>query len=217
MSVRNILDGTIPVGGSGGLTPESEIQVKKLICPYIHNGELKTGLINVDDVFADTITTTTHMKGAKLTVTGNTATQTLTASESITTPSLTLGGKQMLTREALYDEVKFKGLKAVGATAANFTQKIDREVLNITPGLHVFIMNLNLTTEPLSQLIIPTGLSCIAQTMWWDKTLLKTNDNQYLEAQVLLGEDGGKLSLKLIIPTGSTYTSFQARIIITFH
>ena len=123
----------------------------------------------------------------------------------------------MLTREALYDEVKFKGLKADGVTAANFTQKIDREVLNITPSLHVFIMNLNLTTEPLSQLIIPTGLSCVDQTMWWDKTLLKTNDNQYLEAQVLLGEDGGKLSLKLIIPTGSTYTSFQARIATPFY
>ena len=123
----------------------------------------------------------------------------------------------MLTREALYDEVKFKGLKADGATAANFTQKIDREVLNITPGLHVFIMNLNLTTEPLSQLIIPTGLTCEKGTNCWQRTLLKTNTNEYLDATVVMGEDGGKLTLKLIIPTGSTYTSFQARIIITFH
>ena len=191
MSVRNILDGTIPVGGSGGLTPESDIRV--------------------GNIQAETI------KAANVKVLEAGTFQQVQAFQSITTPSLTVGGQQMLTREALYDEVKFKGLKADGVTAANFTQKLDREVLNITPGLHVFIMNLNLTTEPLSQLIIPTGLNCVAQTMWWDKTLLKTNDNQYLEAQVLLGEDGGKLSLKLIIPTGSTYTSFQARIIITFH
>ena len=113
--------------------------------------------------------------------------------------------------------VLLKGLKVDGATATNFSQPIERWMYNIHPHLHIVVMSFGVTTDPLSQLIIPTGLSCIAQTMWWDKTLLKTNDNQYLEAQVLLGEDGGKLSLKLIIPTGSTYTSFQARIIITFH
>ena len=214
MSVRNILDGTIPVGGSGGLTPESDIQVNHV---YSNLGFHTPGIFGGKEVRLTHELTVPKINIGTYATTDDSEITSKITEEGITTPSLTLGGQQMLTREALYDEVKFKGLKADGATAANFTQKIDREVLNITPGLHVLIMNLNLTTEPLSQLIIPTGLSCIAQTMWWDKTLLKTNDNQYLEAQVLLGEDGGKLSLKLIIPTGSTYTSFQARIIITFH
>ena len=220
MSVRNILDGTIKVGGDGSGTSKRELFVEELSADrcYFTNIE-RCGIIKTTNLIADgSIDMQVGInepkplayitKGDKITV---------EADNLIAGSSLTVGGQQMLTREALYDEVKFKGLKADGVTAANFTQKIDREVLNITPGLHVFIMNLNLTTEPLSQLIIPTGLSCVAQTMWWDKTLLKTNDSQYLEAQVLLGEDGGKLSLKLIIPTGSTYTSFQARIIITFH
>ena len=214
MSVRNILDGTIPVGGSGGLTPESDIQVNHV---YSNLGFHTPGIFGGKEVRLTHELTVPKINIGTYATTDDSEITSKITEEGITTPSLTLGGDDVLKKEYLTDTINFKGLKADGVTAANFTQKIDREVLNITPGLHVFIMNLNLTTEPLSQLIIPTGLSCVAQTMWWDKTLLKTNDSQYLEAQVLLGEDGGKLSLKLIIPTGSTYTSFQARIIITFH
>ena len=174
--------------GDGGLTPETDIEVNHV---YSNLGFHTPGSIEGTKMFITEELRVPQINAGNIAIytqSDDREPTTKIAGESITTPALTLGGQQMLTREALYDEVKFKGLKTDGATAANFTQKIDREVLNITPGLHVFIMNLNLTTEPLSQLIIPTGLSCVAQTMWWDKTLLKTNDGQYLEAQVLLGE-----------------------------
>ena len=85
------------------------------------------------------------------------------------------------------------------------------------PNLHMLVISFDLTTEPLSQLIIPTGLSCEKGANCWQRTLLQTDTYEYLDATVVMGEDGGKLSLKLFIPTGSTYTQIKARIVTPFY
>ena len=113
--------------------------------------------------------------------------------------------------------VLLKGLKVDGATATNFSQPIERWMYNIHPHLHIVVMSFGVTTDPLSQLIIPTGLTCEKGTNCWQRTLLKTDTYEYLDATVVMGEDGGKLSLKLFIPTGSTYTELKARIVTPFY
>ena len=206
MSVRNILDGTIPVGGSIGPGLLEEVQTESLtVCPP---GMLCTGPMTcANTATIDKVNVITGITTPSLKIEGT----------KVVSPSLILEGEQVLNKEYLNDTISFKGLKADGATAANFSQAIERWMYNIHPKLHILVMSFGVTTEPLSQLIIPTGLTCEKGANCWQRTLLKTNTNEYLDATVVMGEDGGKLSLKLFIPTGSTYTSFQARIVTPFY
>ena len=98
MSVRNILDGTIPVGGSGGLTPESDIYVRSVVT---EEAVVTKGLLQGDEVSAMQIRAA-RTQTAELTVqNGDDETyKTVIQCNSITTPSiatpsLTLGGQQM--------------------------------------------------------------------------------------------------------------------------
>ena len=220
MSVRNILDGTIKVGGDGSGTSKRELFVEELSAGqcYFSNIE-RCGIIKTTNLIADgSIDMQVGInepkplayitKGDKITV---------EADNLIAGSSITLGGEEVLKKQYLSDTIKFKGLKADGATAANFSQAIERWMYNIHPKLHILVMSFGVTTEPLSQLIIPTGLTCEKGANCWQRTLLKTNTNEYIDATLVMGEDGGKLTLKLIIPTGSTYTSFQARIATPFY
>ena len=61
MSVRNILDGTIPVGGSGGLTPETDITVGDIDAKTIKALSVTTvGGGNFNQVNARSFITTPH-------------------------------------------------------------------------------------------------------------------------------------------------------------
>ena len=206
MSVRNILDGTIPVGGGLGPGILEEVKTNSLtVCPP---GMLCTGPMTcANTATIDKVNVITGITTPSLKIEGT----------KVVSPSLILEGEQVLNKEYLNDTISFKGLKADGATAANFSQAIERWMYNIHPKLHILVMSFGVTTEPLSQLIIPTGLTCEKGANCWQRTLLKTNTNEYLDATLVFGEDGGKLTLKLFIPTGSTYTSFQARIVTPFY
>ena len=83
MSVRNILDGTITIGG--GLTSESEIDIKELSSRIINAGEIKT--------YKASIAGPTQEAGIPTVLEyNNITTPSITATESITTPVLAATG-----------------------------------------------------------------------------------------------------------------------------
>ena len=77
-------------------------------------------------------------------------------------------------------------------------------------------MSFSITTEPLSQLTIPTGLTCGEQTSWWGKTLMKTDNDQFIDCVIQLSASDGKLVIKIDIPTASSYAGLQIRLAIPF-
>ena len=220
MSVRNILDGTIKVGGDGSGTSMKTLTVEELGADrcYFTNIE-RCDVIKTTNLIADSsIDIQVGINEPKPTVYITSGDKiTVEADNLIAGSGLTLGGDQVLAKQYLYDKVSFKGLKADGTTAANFSQNLKRWMYDIMPNLHMIVISFNITTEPLSQLIIPTGLTCEKGANCWQRTLLKTDTNEYLDATLVMGEDGGKLSLKLFIPTGSTYTELKVRIVAPFY
>ena len=86
MSVRNILDGTIPVGGSGGLTPESEIEVKRVNANFAN-----ISLIEGDDLLVNSV-----VADVGISVGDEDTRIMLIRRKGISTPSLTLGGEDVL-------------------------------------------------------------------------------------------------------------------------
>ena len=206
MSVRNILDGTIKVGSGEVMPVEPEIP-ENLQVTTLKASDYVTG----GSIYATDSLTVGTSRG-KTTINTTTVTATNVAAES-----LTLGGNQVLTVQTVSDKMTVTGVKADGKTAVSFESNTNRWMHTVNSGLHVVIMVLKLTTEPLSQITIPTGLTCEKGANTWAKTLLKTNDGQFLYCVMQLNEANGKLVIKIDIPTANTYTSFQGRIATTFY
>ena len=124
----------------------------------------------------------------------------------------------MLTVQTVSDKMTVTGVKADGTTAVSFESNTNRWLHTVTSGLYVVIMVLKLTTEPLSQITIPTGLTCGSGKIWATKTLIKTDNNQYIDCVTeLTGNEAGKLVIKMDIPTASTYAGLEIRLAIPFH
>ena len=200
MSVRNILDGTIKVGSGGSMPVEPEIPENLQVATLKALGSVTgTNLYAIDT----------------LTV-GNSRGNTTITSAAVTTPNLTVDSREVLTLQHLGDKLTMTGLKADGKTAVSFEVSPRRWMYNIYPDLHILVMVFSITTEPLSQLTIPTGLTCGGQESWWGKTLLKADD-QFLYCVIQLSASDGKLVVKIDIPTASTYAGLQAKISVPFY
>ena len=205
MSVRNILDGTIKVGSGEVMPVEPEIPENLQVVTLKALGSVTgTNVYAIDTLMVGNSRGNTTITPA-----------TVTAS-NVTADKLTLGGSDVLTKEFLSDKIIVSGVKADGKTTVSFDTQTNRWLHNFYPNLHLLLMNLNLTTEPLSQLTIPTGLTCGKGTMWMCKTLLKTDNEQYIDCVTLLNESGGKLVIKIDIPTASSYAGLQIRLAIPF-
>ena len=197
MSVRNILDGTIKVEGSG---METEIPEELTLTSLRATGDVIGATLNATD---------------KLVVGTSRGNTTITPAE-ITTSNLTVRGNQVLNMQYFKDKITVSGVKADGTTSVSFEISPKRWMYNIYPELHMLVTTFSITTEPLSQLTIPTGLTCGEQTSWWGKTLLKADD-QFLDCVTVISSSDGKLVIKIDIPTASSYAGLEIRLATTFY
>ena len=126
MSVRNILDGTIPVGGSGGLTPESEIVVKNV-----------SALENI---------TTQSLSAIKQISVTTPKSNTIITAESITTPALTVGSLNLFANDQVIDEITQIDFTDESRTITGVMAKVDATWLAITQHLHLFQLTLSKLT-----------------------------------------------------------------------
>ena len=193
MSVRNILDGTIKVGSGEVMPVEPEIP---------ENLQVTTLKASQSVMAGDTV------------IVGTSRGNTTITSAAVTTQSLILGGNQVLGVQTTNAKMTMTGLKADGKTPVSFESTTDRWLYNIYPDLHMLVMVFSITTEPLSQLTIPTGLSC--GSTWWGKTLLKTDNDQFIDCVMQLSAIDGKLVIKIDIPTASSYAGLFGKISIPF-
>ena len=209
MSVRNILDGTIKVGGEV-MPVEPEIP-ENLQVTTLKASDYVTGatLGATDSLMVGT-------SRGNTTITPTTVTATNVATENVATEKLTVDSREVLGLQNLGDKITLTGLKADGTTAFSLSTSPKRWMYNIYPNLHVLVMTFSISTEPLSQLTIPTGLTCGDQESWWGKTLLKADD-QFLYCVMQLSASDGKLDIKIDIPTASTYASLKIRTATTFY
>ena len=201
MSVRNILDGTIKVGSGGEVMPvEPEIPENLQVTSVKASGS-----VSANSVETRTLTAETNITVGDLIV-----------ARSMTTPNLTVDSREVLTLQHLGDKLTMTGLKADGKTTVSFETSPRRWLYNIYPDLHMLVTTFSITTEPLSQLTIPTELTCGDQVSWWGKTLLKADD-QFLDCVMQLIASDGKLVIKIDIPTASTYTNIIGKISVPFY
>ena len=208
MSVRNILDGTIKVGSGEVMPVEPEIPEELELKKLTVDGGITTGGLAAEEVNCERVLTNST------TVKNSATVGTLTVNNKATVGSLTVDSREVLGMQTTNAKMTITGLKADGKTPVSFEITTNRWLYNIYPGLHNFVMVFNLTTEPLSQLTIPTGLT--STSIWWGKTLLKTDNDQFLDCVMQLSAIDGKLVIKIDIPTASSYAGLQGKLTIPF-
>ena len=130
---------------------------------------------------------------------------------------LFLNNEEMLTKQRLGDKFQASGVKASDSTVVYFDMQFARWMYNITPTLHILVLSYAVTTEPFKQLRIPTGLTCEKGTNCFQKTLIKTSEREFIDCVASFSEVDGKMVITIDIPTGSTYTSFNGRIVTPFY
>ena len=210
MSVRNILDGTIKVGGEV-MPVEPEIPENLQVVTLKALGSVTgTNVYAIDTLTVGDSRGNTTITPAAVTAINVTAT-------NVAAEQLTVGGNQVLGMQTTNAKMTMTGVKADGATAVSFETSPKRWMYDIYPGLHILVISFNITTEPLSQLTIPTGLTCGELTSWWGKTLMKTDNGQFIDCVMQLSASGGKLVIKIDIPTASTYAGLIGKISIPFY
>ena len=198
MSVRNILDGTIPVGGSGGLTPESEIVVK-----------------NVSAL--ESVTTQSLAAIKQISVTTPKSNTIITA-ESITTPTLTLGGEQVLKMTKSSGSRVIVGTLASSGKQMTFSATGSSRILDITSEIHaVDIIATMKECVTMKSLTFNTGLKLEGrQTRVYGNTVCQIGE-AYLDAYVDLYMENDYLTAKLTFKETPEYTSMSIKINMIFY
>ena len=198
MSVRNILDGTIPVGGSGELTPETDIKVKTIRALSVTT----VGGGNFNQVDARSFIKT----------------PTLTASESITTPSLTLGGSEVLKMTKSSGSRVIVGTLASSGNQMTFSATGSSRILDITSEMHaVDIIATMKECVTMKSLTFNTGLKLEGrQTRVFGNTVCQIGE-AYLDAYVDLYMENDYLMAKLTFKDTPEYTSMSIKINMIFY
>ena len=110
----------------------------------------------------------------------------------------------------------FKGVRLDGTTAKTYTQKVRRFLYDITPDLHVLVLNTKLANAiPLKQMIIPLNLDCGSGTAAFDTTVIKKSSG-YINAIVEISGSSGTLQAKFTFDEGVEYTSMQIKVNMIF-
>ena len=172
MSVRNILDGTIPVGGS---IPD-ELTVKRLNTISL---DVK-GFIALDH---DDQPATTLIKGPHIT-TPNLYASNGVSTKYLTTDEITLGGEDVLVSKRA-DVTLVAQATFVGDTTGTYSAKIASKILDITPSIRALSVITSLSScKTMKSLIINTGLKLEGHNYRaFGTTVCKIGDS-YLDAYV---------------------------------
>ena len=192
MSVRNILDGTIPVGGSGGLTPESDIRVGNIQAETIKAVNVKAveeGSFNQVQAF-----------------------------QSITTPSLTVGGSEVLKMTKSSGSRVIVGTLASSGNQMTFSATGSSKILDITSEMHaVDIIATMKECVTMKSLTFNTGLKLEGrQTRVFGNTVCQIGE-AYLDAYVDLYMENDYLMAKLTFKDTPEYTSMSIKINMIFY
>ena len=192
MSVRNILDGTIPVGGSGGLTPETDIRV--------------------GNIQAETI------KAANVKVLEAGTFQQVQAFQSITTPTLTVGGSEVLKMTKSSGSRVIVGTLASSGNQMTFSATGSSRILDITSEMHaVDIIATMKECVTMKSLTFNTGLKLEGrQTRVFGNTVCQIGE-AYLDAYVDLYMENDYLMAKLTFKETPEYTSMSIKINMIFY
>ena len=192
MSVRNILDGTIPVGGSGGLTPESDIRVGNIQAETIKAVNVKAveeGSFNQVQAF-----------------------------QSITTPSLTVGGSEVLKMTKSSGSRVIVGTLASSGNQMTFSATGSSKILDITSEMHaVDIIATMKECVTMKSLTFNTGLKLEGrQTRVFGNTVCQIGE-AYLDAYVYVYMENDYLMAKLTFKDTPEYTSMSIKINMIFY
>ena len=220
MSVRNILDGTIKVGG--GAVSGDEKYIDTLTVMNFHRNACYTSQIeNQSNVYtsavvADSIELQAGSErkpiayirdGDKTNVTANN----LIAETSITTPSLTLNEEEVLVSKRA-DVTLVAKATYVGDTTATYQAKVASKILDLTPSLHVLSVITSLSScKTMKSLIINTGFKLDGKSYRaFGTTVCKVGD-AYLDAYVDLYMENSFLYAKLTFKETPEYTSMEIK------
>ena len=140
MSVRNILDGTIPVGGSGGLTPESDIQVNHV---YSNLGFHTPGIFGGKEVRLTHELTVPKINIGTYATTDDSEITSKITEEGITTPALTVGSLNLFAEDQVLNETMQFDFTDGSRTITSVQAKAEATYLSITQYLHLFQLTFN--------------------------------------------------------------------------
>ena len=214
MSVRNILDGTIPVGGSGGLTPESDIQVNHV---YSNLGFHTPGIFGGKEVrLTHELTVPKINIGTYATTDDSEITSEITE-EGITTPALTLGGDEVLVSKRAEGTLAMVAV-FVGDTSGTYQVNVNSFFCDITPKFHMLSSLVTLSEcKTMKSLTFNTGLRLDGKTYKaFGTTVCKIGD-AYLDAYVDLYMENDFLIAKLTFKDTPEYTSMIIKVNMFFH
>ena len=219
MSVRNILDGTIPVGGSG--TSKRELFVEELSADrcYFTNIE-RCGIIKTTNLIADgSIDMQVGInepkplayitKGDKITV---------EADNLIAGSNLTVGGSEVLKMTKSSGSRVIVGTLASSGNQMTFSATGSSRILDITSEMHaVDIIATMKECVTMKSLTFNTGLKLEGrQTRVFGNTVCQIGE-AYLDAYVELYMENDYLMAKLTFKDTPEYTSMSIKINMIFY
>ena len=218
MSVRNILDGTIPVGGSGGLTPESDIEVNHV---YSNLGFHTPGSIEGTKMFITEELRVPQINAGNIAIytqSDDREPSTKIAGESISTPSLTLGGSEVLKMTKSSGSRVIVGTLASSGNQMTFSATGSSRILDITSEMHaVDIIATMKECVTMKSLTFNTGLKLEGrQTRVFGNTVCQIGE-AYLDAYVDLYMENDYLMAKLTFKDTPEYTSMSIKINMIFY
>ena len=216
MSVKNILDGTIPVGGVipedlsvNTLTATDEISTQYLAVGSMarfFNGMRIGGTLKVENSQVDETL-------------GTIETPSLTATESIKAPALTLGETIVLT-QTVSDNNQSIAVTYRERDEETLTAQVHSKVCNFNNEQHVLTCQTSLSSlsKAIKQMIIPTGLDFTGRsTVSTNTTAALINNTGLLLGFVRIYMESNQLMVKVVFKESPEYTSIIIKINIVFN
>ena len=247
MSVRNILDGTIPISG---VTPGSDLTVGKLNANEIEvaygktvkmvSGQLNmlAGTINLRDGKIDLAETgnllnASSVEGSFFSANQIKATDCVKvtdgngyiqaadfiATSSVKTPTLTLAGTPVLTQTDS-DSNQSISVTYSDDSTGTVTGQVHSKVCNINNEQHAFTCQVSLSslTKAIKQVIIPTGLDFTGkQTDSTNTSVARVNGTGLLLGMVHIYVENNQLMAKVVFSETPSYASIAIKINIVFN
>ena len=235
MSVRNILDGTIKVGGgtvSGEDIKTNTISAKKIDLRYepgdtlydpTQHTRLTPTYIGTTTLTSDEIRSLKILMGARTVLEAiennenKVTTDYVEATKSITTPSLTLGGNDVLKMTSVSGTQTLNAV-FVGGETGTYSANVSSRILDITTDIHALdVIAVLSECKTMTTLTIPTGLMLEGrQTRAYSCTPCKTGDT-FVGADTEIYMESGQLMAKLTFKSTPDYSSMLIKISMIFY
>ena len=220
MSVRNILDGTIKVEGSGMETeiPENlevtSVYAKDTVIAGRFNTRGLTETGNIEVSGAATVGT--------LTVLNNMSLPKLTVNNKATVGSLTVDETDLLLQQKRVEGPQKLTGTLVGGEQKSYTANVKSYILDLTDDIHVLNVQTTLDScSTMADLTIQSGLYLDRTYKTHTITPCVIGDSgsatDFVDAVTYIYMESGQVMCKLFFKTTAEYSSMTIRINLTFH